>query len=266
MPDNSMQTSALGNAVPRGSQPSGTRTEAEAARHVREMFSRIAPRYDLLNHLLSLQLDRLWRWRVTRRLRPILHHPGAMALDLCCGTGDLALALAEAGQCRVVAADFVHSMLVRAREKCAGSPAAARLAIAEADALRLPFADCSFELVTAAFGFRNLSNYEAGLREFQRVLKPGGVLAILDFTEPRSRLFGGLYRWYFRKILPRIGGLISGDSSAYAYLPASVNRYLQPEDLAGLLGGTGYVSVRFETWSGHTVALHLAWKHPAGSF
>jgi demethylmenaquinone methyltransferase/2-methoxy-6-polyprenyl-1,4-benzoquinol methylase len=251
--------------IPRGTTPEGARSEAEASRYVREMFGRIAPRYDLLNHVLSMQIDRLWRRRVTRRLRAILDRPDALVLDLCCGTGDLSLALARAGQARVIAADFVHGMLVRAREKFSSAldnesagASAKRWAIVEADALRLPFADSSFDLLTAAFGFRNLANYEAGLLEFLRVLKPGGAVAILDFTEPRSRLFGALYRWYFRKILPRIGGLISGDSSAYTYLPASVSKYLQPADLAALLQQSGYTDVRYEVWTGSTVALHIA--------
>lgn len=251
--------------IPRGTQPAGARSEAEASRYVREMFGRIAPRYDLLNHVLSMQLDRLWRRRVTRRLRDVLDRPDALVLDLCCGTGDLALALARAGKARVIGADFVHGMLVRAQEKLssalgndARSGPAGRWAIVEADALCLPFADSSFDLLTAAFGFRNLANYESGLREFLRVLKPGGTLAILDFTEPRSRLFGGLYRWYFRRILPRLGGFISGDASAYTYLPASVSKYLQPEDLSALLEQSGYTAVRHEVWTGGTVALHIA--------
>lgn len=251
--------------IPRGTEPEGARSEAEASRYVREMFGRIAPRYDLLNHVLSMQMDRLWRRRVTRRLGDVLGRPDVLVLDLCCGTGDLALAMARAGKARVIGADFVHEMLVGAKEKFssalgegAGSAPAGRWSVVEADALGLPFADSSFDLLTTAFGFRNLANYESGLREFLRVLKPGGTLAILDFTEPRSRLFGGLYRWYFRRILPRLGGLISGDASAYRYLPASVSKYLQPVELAALLEQSGYSAVRHEVWTGGTVALHIA--------
>ena len=240
--------------TPRGTTPPGARTEEEASRLVREMFERIAPRYDLLNHVLSLQLDRVWRWRTTRRLRGILARPGAVALDLCCGTGDLALALARAGQARVVGADFAHTMLLRAKEKAAGTPAAP--VFTEADALRLPFADASFDLVTTAFGFRNLANYQSGLREIFRILKPEGTLAILDFTEPRSGLFGALYRWYFRNVLPRLGGLISGDRPAYSYLPSSVSRFFLPEELSELMRQAGYVETRYEVWTGATVALH----------
>src|SRR4029077_8111648 len=176
------------------------------------MFTLIAPRYDLLNHLLSFDLDRLWRARVAKLLQPILNRPDALVLDLCCGTGDLAFALARGAQARIIGADFAHTMLVRAREKSAAPASGAQnnaptpMPFLEADAMRLPFADASFDLVTTAFGFRNLANYEAGLREIQRVLKPGGTIAILEFTEPPDGLLGDLYRWYFCKVLPKIGG------------------------------------------------------------
>jgi demethylmenaquinone methyltransferase / 2-methoxy-6-polyprenyl-1,4-benzoquinol methylase len=252
----------------KGTCPEGAQSEADASRKVREMFSQIAPRYDLLNHLLSLQFDRLWRARVTRRLLPILVRPDAVALDLCCGTGDLALSVAAAGKARVIGADFAHPMLVRAREKSASAAASSSpqnsrtISFAEADALRLPFADRSFDLVTTAFGFRNLANYEAGLREIYRVLKPGGMLAILEFTEPSAGFLGGLYRWYFRRILPRLGGFISGDRSAYAYLPASVSRFFLPGELASLLQTVGYSEVDFRVWTFGTVALHTARRAP----
>jgi demethylmenaquinone methyltransferase/2-methoxy-6-polyprenyl-1,4-benzoquinol methylase len=230
------------------------------------MFTQIAPRYDLLNHLLSLQLDRLWRARVARRLRPILQHPGALVLDLCCGTGDLAFALARSGKARVMGADFSHAMLVRAAQKSSALSRAADannhqpMPFFEADALRLPFADASLDLVTTAFGFRNLANYQAGLREIERVLKPGGTLAILEFTEPPSGLFGDLYRWYFRDVLPRIGGMLSGHPSAYTYLPTSVSRFFRPAELASLMSDIGYQSVDCQVWTFGTVALHIGTK------
>ncbi|MBS1866541.1 MAG: ubiquinone/menaquinone biosynthesis methyltransferase, partial [Acidobacteria bacterium] len=167
----------------KGTRPDGAISEADASRKVREMFTQIAPRYDLLNHLLSLQLDRVWRARTARKLRAILQRPDAVVLDLCCGTGDLAFALKKKGKARVIGADFAHPMLVRANEKSAANFGGA-VPFLESDALQLPFADASFDLVTAAFGFRNLANYEAGLREMQRVLKPGGTIGILEFTEP----------------------------------------------------------------------------------
>jgi len=246
----------------RGTRPEGAQTEADASRTVREMFTRIAPRYDLLNHLLSLQLDRVWRARVTRRLHSILERPGALVLDLCCGTGDLALSLARAGEARVFGADFAHTMLVRAKEKEAASTASLPpdgprpVSFFEADALSLPFADSSFDLVTLAFGFRNLANYNAGLYEIRRILRPGGSLAILEFTEPPSGFLGNLYRWYFRRILPRVGALVSGDHSAYTYLPASVSRFLTPAELCSLMQKADFSAVEFSAWTFGTVALH----------
>jgi len=246
----------------KGTQPEGAISESDASNKVREMFTQIAPRYDLLNHLLSMQLDRVWRARVARKLKPILDRGGAVVLDLCCGTGDLALALSRSANAKIIGADFAHPMLVRAREKSAARsrPSAGNgpsgLPFFEADALRLPFADRSFDLVTTAFGFRNLANYEAGLREIQRVLKPGGTLAILEFTEPPDGMLGNLYRWYFHTVLPKIGALISGDSTAYTYLPKSVARFFRPAELAAIMTRTGYQSVEFRAWTLGTVALH----------
>src|SRR5277367_4469470 len=251
-------------APAKGTQPEGAANEAEASRKVREIFTQIAPRYDLLNHLLSLQLDRLWRKRVARQLRTILQNPDAAVLDLCCGTGDLSFALAREGKARIYGADFAHPMLVRAKQKNSmlnghsSQPNANTLPFLEADALRLPFGDNSFDLVTTAFGFRNLANYESGLREIQRILKPGGTIAILEFTEPPNTLSGKLYRIYFREVLSRIGGLISGNYTAYTYLPKSVSRFFLPPELAALMAEVGYVSVNFRTWTFGTVALHTA--------
>ena len=247
----------------KGTRPEGAQTEADASRKVREMFTEIAPRYDFLNHLLSLEMDRVWRARTTRRLWPILRRPNARVLDLCCGTGDLAFALARGGGAQVIGADFSHAMLVRASTKSkahaqqAKPQAAVPTAFFEADALRLPFADSSFDLVTSAFGFRNLANYESGLREIGRVLKPGGTLAILEFSEPPPGLPGDLYRWYCRKVLPKIGGLLSGNPNAYKYLPASVARFFRPEELASLMTQVGYGSVSYELWTLRSVALHV---------
>src|SRR6266404_4345999 len=255
---------AEASAPVKGTRPEGAVTEADASKKVREMFTQIAPRYDLLNHLLSLQLDRLWRARTARHLKPILDRPDALVLDLCCGTGDLVFALARAGKARIVGADFAHPMLVRARVKSVAlapppnhrSPTP--MLFLEADAVRLPFAGATFDLVTSAFGFRNLANYEAGLREIRRVLKPGGAIAILEFTEPPDGLLGDFYRWYFCKVLPKIGGLISGDRSAYTYLPKSVARFFRPPELASLMSAAGYQSVDYRAWTLGTVALHTA--------
>ncbi len=244
-----------------GTRPEGVRDEREAAAHVREMFGRIAPRYDFLNHLLSLDIDKIWRRRVARRFTAVLHNPSARVLDLCCGTGDLALAFrreAPAGA-QIVGSDFVPEMLNRARAKAAGSGAG--ITFVEADALALPFEDGKFDLVSCSFGFRNLANYERGLIEIFRVLRPGGAAAILEFSEPRGRLFGGLYRFYFRHVLPRLGGLISGSSAAYSYLPSSVSKFPSPEALQALFERVVFTDARFERWTGGIVTLHTARKH-----
>jgi demethylmenaquinone methyltransferase/2-methoxy-6-polyprenyl-1,4-benzoquinol methylase len=259
-----MSEAAVRKDVSHGTRPAGAASEADASRKVREMFARIAPRYDLLNHLLSLQMDRMWRARTARILQPILDCPDARILDLCCGTGDLAFALQRKAKGKVWAADFAHPMLVRARQKI---PVETRdcstnwnIPFVESDALEMPFADASFDLVTTAFGFRNLANYEAGLREIRRMLKPDGTAAILEFTEPKAGWFGDLYRWYFRSVLPRLGGMISGDRAAYTYLPSSVSRFLRPEELTELMHRNGFENVDARVWTGGTVALHIGGK------
>lgn len=247
--------------LPKGTQPEGATSEHDASRRVREMFTRIAPRYDLLNHLLSGQMDKRWRARTARELRPILERADARVLDLCCGTGDLAFSLAGKGKAQIVGADFSHAMLVRAKEKAiAEANGSAPVPFFEADALHLPFADASFDLVTTAFGFRNLANYEAGLREIYRVLKPNGTLAILEFTEPAPGFIGDAYRFYCQKVLPKIGGFISGDSAAYAYLPKSVARFFHPDELAGLMSEVGYRKVRNILMMLKSVAIHIGVK------
>jgi demethylmenaquinone methyltransferase/2-methoxy-6-polyprenyl-1,4-benzoquinol methylase len=245
-----------------GTRPVGTHDETAASREVREMFSRIAPRYDLLNHLLSLRIDVMWRKRLAGRFTHILRRPDVRVLDVCCGTGDLALALAGAAidpsasaPLPVVGADFAHPMLVRASEK-AGESSRRRLQFVEADALSLPFADATFNLVATAFGFRNLANYAAGLRELRRILKPGGWLAILEFAEPRGALFRNLFQFYFRRVLPAIGAVVSGNLQAYSYLPESVARFPTPHELGELMHRNGFDEVAFESWTGGIVTLH----------
>jgi len=247
----------------KGTLPEGAANETDASRKVREMFTEIAPRYDLLNHILSLQMDRMWRARTAKILHPILQREDAKILDLCCGTGDLAFALSRRGKAQLCGADFAHTMLVRAQGKAAAVSAGngqRTIPFVESDALRLPFADGAFDLVTTAFGFRNLANYEAGLREVRRVLKTGGTIAILEFTEPKPGWFGDLYRWYFQEVLPRIGAMISGDKSAYSYLPQSVARFFQPGELRELMLGNGFESAETQVWTGGTVALHTGRK------
>ena len=234
-----------------GSPARGT---APGAGYVREMFARVAPRYDLLNHLLSLNIDRFWRSRVARRFRAVLARPGARVLDLCCGTGDLALALGGKGPASVIGADFCHPML----ERAAGKLGQARMPVllVEADALRMPFPDSSFDLVTSAFGFRNLADYDTGLREMFRLLRPGGQIGVLEFAEPPGRLLAPLYGFYFRHVLPKVGGAISGDPGAYTYLPASVEKFPSPEELTGWMGEAGFQEVEFQRFTGGVACLH----------
>jgi demethylmenaquinone methyltransferase/2-methoxy-6-polyprenyl-1,4-benzoquinol methylase len=252
-------TAASQRGVP-GTRPEGAHDETEAAAHVREMFGRIAPRYDLLNHLLSLDIDRLWRRRVARRFTAFLHDPNARVLDLCCGTGDLAFAFRREAPngAEIFGADFVPEMLVLARAKAGGAHAGVEFI--EADALDLPFSDASFDLISCAFGFRNLANYERGLQEILRALKPGGTLGILEFAEPSGKAFGPMYRFYFRRILPLLGGLISGNVSAYTYLPMSVSRFPSPVELNAQFNRAGFVDVQFERWTGGIVTLHTGRK------
>ncbi|HTU34084.1 MAG TPA: bifunctional demethylmenaquinone methyltransferase/2-methoxy-6-polyprenyl-1,4-benzoquinol methylase UbiE [Candidatus Acidoferrum sp.] len=242
-----------------GTRPQGARDEREAAARVQEMFAQITPRYDFLNHLLSFNLDRVWRRRTASRFAHILRNPGSRVLDLCCGTGDLAFALAHkrgSNGAIISGADFVEPMLTRAREK--GRSIGRRVTFSAADALQLPFPDSTFDLVTSAFGFRNLANYESGMREIARVLKPGGEVGILEFSEPGAGPLAGLFRFYFREILPRLGELVSGSGEAYSYLPASVGRFPAPQELASLMERCGFTAVQFEAWNFESVLLHRA--------
>ena len=238
-----------------GTAPPGAAGEEEAARWVRGMFGRVAHRYDFLNHLLSFNLDRHWRARTVRELRAALERPGVRVLDLCCGTADLLLALEAAARMPVLGIDFCHPMLVAARDKVESHRAMATLV--EADALALPLAEGSLDVVATAFGFRNLANYEKGLRELVRVLKPGGVAAILEFSQPPSAVFAALYRFYSRRVLPAIGGAVSGERRAYEYLPESVRRFPSAERLAAMMREAGFTEVRFERMTGGIVALHI---------
>ncbi len=238
-----------------GAAPAGARDQASAAKAVREMFTSIAPRYDLLNHVLSFNIDRLWWRRTARAFDSILKRPDAQVLDLCCGTGDMAFALARRANSaspQIVGADFSHAMLQRAAQKGSGTS----LRWIEADALRLPFPDAQYDLVTAAFGFRNLTDYDAGLREIVRVLRPGGECGILDFGEPRG-LMGSLYRVYFKKVLPAVGTVLSGVRGPYAYLPASVERFPAPNEMLERMRRAGF---REASWSPYTLGIAALYR------
>jgi demethylmenaquinone methyltransferase / 2-methoxy-6-polyprenyl-1,4-benzoquinol methylase len=221
-----------------GAKPAGAQDEVSAAQAVRQMFNSIAPRYDLLNHVLSANVDRLWWRRTARQFRDILARPDAAILDICCGTGDMTMALLKyrpAGARPILAGDFARAMLARGAQKFGGRGAVA----IEADAMHLPLRSNSMDLIVSAFGFRNLANYDAGLREFHRVLKPGGQLGILDFSEPGG-LIGKAYAVYFRRVLPAVGRMVCGKDGPYNYLPTSVGNFPPPPRMLELMREAGY--------------------------
>ena len=244
-----------------GAKPQGATDEASAAASVQQMFNSIAPRYDLLNHVLSANIDKLWWRRTARRFRAVLANPESRILDICCGTGDMTLALLRhrpAGAQPILAADFARAMLSRGAQKFAardvGQPTAVAL---EADALHLPLRAESLDLVVSAFGFRNLANYEAGLREFHRVLRPGAQLGILDFSEPGG-LIGKAYAVYFRRVLPAIGRLLCGKDGPYNYLPSSVGNFPPPPQMLTLMRACGYADCQWQPYTFGIAGLYTA--------
>ncbi len=247
-----------------GARPEGALDEGDAAARVQAMFDRIAPRYDMLNHVLSANIDRLWWWRTARRFRDVLALPEARVMDVCCGTGDMTLALLRrrpAGASPMLAVDFSHGMLARGARKFSGrlgKGGAVAIPI-EADAMRLPVASGSQDLLTTAFGFRNLRNYRGGLEEFHRVLRPGGLVGILDFAEPGG-LLGKAYALYFRHVLPRLGAALGGAASAYTYLPASVGRFPAPPALMATMREVGFGDVSWTKYSFGIAGLYVARK------
>ncbi|HEX5430701.1 MAG TPA: bifunctional demethylmenaquinone methyltransferase/2-methoxy-6-polyprenyl-1,4-benzoquinol methylase UbiE [Bryobacteraceae bacterium] len=241
-----------------GAAPRGVTGEQATSRWVRDMFGRVARRYDLLNHLLSFNLDKRWRARTVKRVAAAFARPDARVLDLACGTGDLMLALETKRNAPVLGCDFCHPMLVEAGRKAAARHLAS--ALVEADALTLPLRDASLDLITIAFGFRNLANYEKGLEEFLRVLKPGGMAAILEFSQPTNRAFASVYGLFSSRVLPWAGGMISGSRDAYSYLPESIQKFPGAEELATRMRAGGFSRVEFERMTGGAVALHLGWK------
>lgn len=241
-----------------GTTPQGISDEQQASRWVRGMFGKIAGRYDLLNHLLSFQLDKRWRARTVDRIAEVLRDERAVVLDLCCGTGDVMLALEERRGAAVLGSDFCHPMLTEAQRKIAARRF--RSPLFEADALELPLRDESLDLITIAFGFRNLANYRRGLVELRRVLKPGGRLAILEFSQPSNRLWAAVYGFFSTKVLPVVGGWISGSRDAYSYLPESIAKFPGAEQLAKEMEAAGFARVEFERMTGGSVALHVGYR------
>lgn len=235
-----------------GTTPAGTSDERSAAKAVRQMFDEIAPRYDFLNHVLSMNVDRLWWRRTARTFSHILSRNNARVLDFCAGTGDMSVAMRTVAtrhnsSAAILALDFSHQMLQHGLAKFN----ARKIQPVEADALHLPLADNSMDLVVSSFGFRNLANYDAGLREIFRVLKPQGEVGILDFSEPGG-LLGKLYGFYFRKVLPKIGTMISGVRGPYEYLPVSVQKFPAPQEMLARMESAGFSDV---SWTPYTFAI-----------
>jgi demethylmenaquinone methyltransferase/2-methoxy-6-polyprenyl-1,4-benzoquinol methylase len=239
-------------------------TRNEQARRVREMFATIAARYDLLNHLLSGNIDKRWRRRVATKLHtslaPVLPDvlSTARILDVACGTGDLSLTLFESGKTRIVGVDFCRPMLEIARSKALKR--SSDVSFIEGDALSLPFLDRSFEAATIAFGLRNLASVESGIAELLRVLKPGGKVVVLEFSKPTVPILRSVFRIYFTKVLPVFGGLISGSKSAYQYLPESVSRFPDQGELTVIMKRAGFEEVTFQNLSGGIAALHFGMR------
>lgn len=227
---------------------------------VRRMFGEIAGKYDFLNHLLSLNIDRYWRWRTVRTVAP---KSGDRILDVCTGTGDLALAYHKAtkGEAEIVGADFCHEMLAIGHQKGMKARAGDRLTFIEADTQSLPFPSDRFNIVTVAFGLRNVADTDAGLAEMTRVCSPGGHVAVLEFSSPEWQPFKGIYSWYFRNVLPRIGQLLARNAeSAYSYLPESVGEFPQGEALAERMRRTGLTEVSYRPLTLGVATLYVGKK------
>jgi len=236
-----------------------TASEVAHSKAVRDMFAGIAGRYDLLNHVLSLNIDKRWRRLVAAELKDILGRERAAVLDVACGTGDLSIELNRNSKARVIGTDFCRPMLEIARGKNVGENV--EIPYVEADAMALSFADNSFDAVTIAFGLRNLPNHSAGLSELHRVIKRGGKLIVLECSNPSIPGFRQLFRFYFERVVPLIGGVISGSRGAYAYLPDSVSRFPDKKALAAMIEEAGFSDIKFQSLTGGTAALHVGMKH-----
>jgi demethylmenaquinone methyltransferase/2-methoxy-6-polyprenyl-1,4-benzoquinol methylase len=225
---------------------------------VQRMFAQIAPRYDFLNHFLSASLDKRWRALAVEKVREHLpaRNVPAVCLDLCSGTGDLSIQLHRRLKLPIVASDFCHPMLTRSNAKIAESGFSRSIQTIEADALNLPFPTAAFAAATNAFGLRNLADTRLGLSEMMRVLQPGGVAVILEFSRPVVPVFNHLFNFYSRNILPRLGALISGHSFAYQYLPDSIRKFPPQKELLELMRSVGFKDVGYRNLAGGAVALH----------
>ncbi|HEX8288112.1 MAG TPA: bifunctional demethylmenaquinone methyltransferase/2-methoxy-6-polyprenyl-1,4-benzoquinol methylase UbiE [Pyrinomonadaceae bacterium] len=231
-----------------------TANEIAHAKAVREMFSGIAGKYDFLNHFLSVNTDKRWRRLVREKLEDVLKDQNALVLDVACGTGDLSLELQKNSNAKVIGTDFCRPMLAIARDK--NEKNNERIPYVEADGMNLSFADTSFDAVTIAFGLRNFSNWQNGLKELHRVLKKGGRLVILEFSTPVVPGFKQIFNLYFTQILPRIGGAVSGSRGAYEYLPDSVSRFPGQKGLAEMMRQTGFSDIEYKNLTGGIAAIH----------
>ena len=230
-------------------------TDQTKKEEVREMFDNIAPKYDLLNHTLSMSIDRVWRRRVVGEVRRA--KPGRI-LDVATGTGDLAIAMARRiRDVQVLGVDLSEQMLAVARRKIEARGLDGRIVLDRGDAERLAVADASVDVATVAFGVRNFGDLGAGLRELARTIKPGGKVVILEFSRPRNRVFRALYEFYSYKILPRIGGLVSRDKRAYEYLPASVGEFPAPEEFMAMMARAGFRNCRARSQSFGIAQIYL---------
>ena len=251
-------------------------TGDQRAARVHDLFSRIAPRYDLINDLQSFGLHRYWKRRVVRLARP---QPGQRALDLCCGTGDLALAIAQRGA-QVAGLDFSEQMLETAEKRQSGIRSRERGGVAPAsriphpvpppphfvrgDAQHIPFSDNSFDIVTVGYGLRNLANWETGLREMRRVANPGGRLVVLDFGKPDNALWRGLYFGYLRLFVPLLGRLFCGSAGAYAYILESLKHYPAQQAVAAKMRELGLANVRIVSLLGGAMSINYGEKQSGG--
>ncbi len=235
-----------------------TADELKHAAAVREMFSGIATKYDFLNHFLSVNIDKRWRRLVAEKLKNVLENQAAQVLDVACGTGDLSIELQKTGKAKVFGTDFCRPMLKIAFDK--NEKNARKIPYIEADGMNLSFADASFDAVTIAFGLRNFSNWQNGLIELHRILKPGGKLVILEFSTPVIPGFRQAFQFYFSNILPRIGGAVSGSRGAYEYLPDSVSKFPDQKNLAKMMRETGFSDVEYKNLTGGIAAIHSGVK------